>query len=123
MKIVYYYQTKNNPDNLCLIFIPDYIEQYGLNNYEISIPALEKVTQLISCEFAIRPFIIKYEKQTMLQLLKWSRHENHHVRRLASEGCRPRLPWAMAIPSFKEDPSLILPILEVLKSDTSEYVI
>lgn len=122
LKIANYYQTKNNPDTLCLIFIPDYIEQYGLEDYDISIPALEKITQLISCEFAIRPFIIKYEKQTMKQMLAWAKHENHHVRRLASEGCRPRLPWAMAIPSFKKDPSLVLPILETLKEDSSEYV-
>jgi len=52
----------------------------------------------------------------------WSKHDNEHVRRLASEGCRPALPWAMALPSFKEDPSPVLPILETLKNDPSEYV-
>lgn len=123
LEIVNYYQIKNEHDTLLgLIFIPDFVEQYGLDNFEISIPAIEKITQLISCEFAIRPFIIKHEKQTMQQMSKWSKHENHHVRRLASEGCRPRLPWAMAIPNFKKDPSLVLPILEILKGDSSEYV-
>ena len=58
----------------------------------------------------------------MKQMLRWSKHKNHHVRRLASEGCRSRLPWSMALPAFKKDPSLILPILERLKQDESEYV-
>ncbi|MDP8206920.1 MAG: hypothetical protein P9L92_09675, partial [Candidatus Electryonea clarkiae] len=49
-------------------------------------------------------------------------HEDPKVRRLASEGCRPRLPWAMALPAFKKDPTLILPILEKLKNDESETV-
>ena len=58
----------------------------------------------------------------MPQMLLWARSENHHVRRLASEGCRPRLPWAMALPEFKKDPSQVLAILELLKNDDSEYV-
>jgi len=56
------------------------------------------------------------------QMQRWSRHENHHVRRLASEGSRPRLPWAMALPELKNDPTPILPILENLKNDPSVYV-
>jgi 3-methyladenine DNA glycosylase AlkC len=48
--------------------------------------------------------------------------QNHDVRRLASEGCRPRLPWAMALPQFRKDPSPALPILEKLKNDESDYV-
>jgi 3-methyladenine DNA glycosylase AlkC len=58
----------------------------------------------------------------MKQMLKWSRHKNQHIRRLASEGCRPRLPWGIAIQAFKKDPSLIIPILENLKDDPSLYV-
>ncbi|TYA71551.1 DNA alkylation repair protein [Seonamhaeicola marinus] len=118
---------KNKPktseyDTLAYMFFPDYIEQYGIDDYETSINAMETITQFASCEFAIRPFIIKYETQAIAQMLKWSKHKNLHVRRLASEGCRPRLPWAMALPSLKKDPSPILPILENLKDDTSEYV-
>jgi 3-methyladenine DNA glycosylase AlkC len=52
----------------------------------------------------------------------WAKHKNAHVRRLASEGCRPRLPWAMALPAFKKDPAPILPIIEMLINDESEYV-
>ncbi len=104
------------------MFIPEYIERYGLDDYSTSIPALAAITKFTSSEFAIRPFIVRYPAQTMSQLLVWSKDKHHCVRRLASEGCRPRLPWAMALPAFKNDPSLILPILENLKNDPSEFV-
>jgi 3-methyladenine DNA glycosylase AlkC len=107
---------------LAYIFIPDFIEMYGIDDYENSFSSIEEITSLVSAEFAIRPFIVKYPKQSMKQMLVWSKHSNHHVRRLASEGCRPRLPWAMAIPHLKIDPKDIFPILENLKNDESEYV-
>ncbi|MEJ2748452.1 MAG: DNA alkylation repair protein, partial [Anaerolineae bacterium] len=68
------------------------------------------------------PFIQRYPHQTMKQMLAWSTHEHPGVRRLASEGCRPRLPWGMGLPALKADPSPILPILERLKTDESESV-
>jgi len=104
------------------MFIPDYIEQYGLEDYDTSVNALCEITKFTSCEFAVRPFIIKYPQQMMQQMLVWSKHENHDVRRFSTEGCRPRLPWAMALPVLKDDPDNILPILENLKNDESEYV-
>jgi 3-methyladenine DNA glycosylase AlkC len=104
------------------MFLPDFVEQYGLADYETSARALEKITQFTSCEFAVRPFIIKYPKKMMKQMLVWSKHEHHGVRRFSSEGCRPRLPWAMALPELKKDPQPILPILENLKNDSSEFV-
>jgi 3-methyladenine DNA glycosylase AlkC len=105
-----------------LIFLPDYIEVYGLDHFDKSMSAIEQITQLISAEFAIRPFIVKYPKETMRKMQQWSKHKSQHVRRLSSEGCRPRLPWAMGLPDFKKDPAAILPILENLKCDQSEYV-
>src|SRR5215217_4396070 len=90
---------------LVFMFLPDYIETYGLGHYDDSIKALELVTQFISCEFAVRPFIIKYGDRMIGQMMRWSLHESHHVRRFASEGSRPRLPWAMALPALKRDPS------------------
>ena len=108
--------------NLAFIFFADYIEMYGLDDFKTSAKAFVSITQFISCEFAVRPFILKYKKQMIDEMTKWSLHENHHVRRLASEGSRPRLPWAMAIPYLKKDPDSILPILENLKNDPSEYV-
>lgn len=113
-------QIKEQP--LEYIFLPDFIELYGLNNYKTSINALEEITQFISCEFAVRPFIIKYKSKMIEQMQVWSKHKEHTVRRLSSEGSRPRLPWAMAIPFLKENPEPILPILERLKKDESESV-
>lgn len=104
------------------VLFPDFIEVYGLDNLAISIEALEQFTQYSTSEFAVRPFIIKYEKEMLKQHIKWAKHKNHHVRRLASEGIRPRLPWAMALPAFKKDPSAVLPVIELLKTDESEYV-
>ncbi|MFY0654686.1 MAG: DNA alkylation repair protein [Cyclobacteriaceae bacterium] len=100
----------------------EYVEVYGMDHPELSLDAMELFTQHSSAEFAIRPFIIRYEKLAMERMLQWSKHENNHVRRLSSEGCRPRLPWAMALPEFKKDPAQVLPILENLKDDDSEYV-
>ena len=104
------------------MFFPAFVELYGLEDWENSISALEHFTQYSSSEFAVRPFIKRQERKMMRQMLTWSKHENYHVRRLSSEGCRPRLPWAMALPNFKQDPELILPILQQLKHDPSEYV-
>ncbi len=101
---------------------PGFVEVYGLDHYDISIEALHYFTRFSSSEFAIRPFIVQDEKKTMNHMLQWSKDENYHVRRLASEGCRPKLPWAMALPDFQKDPALILPILENLKNDSEEYV-
>ncbi|WEK35477.1 MAG: DNA alkylation repair protein [Candidatus Pseudobacter hemicellulosilyticus] len=113
---------KKGEAGLAYIFFADYIETYGLDHLDASIEALEFVTQFISCEFAVRPFLLKYPRPMLKQMLKWSKHRSEHVRRLASEGSRPRLPWAMAIPYLKQDPTPVLPILENLKNDPSEYV-
>jgi 3-methyladenine DNA glycosylase AlkC len=104
------------------IFLPDFVEVFGLNHFEQSIEAIEIITQLISAEFAVRPFIQKYPEKMMAQMLAWSKHPNAMVRRLASEGSRPRLPWGMALKALKKDPSPILPILENLKADEAETV-
>lgn len=109
-------------DELAFMFIPDYIEMYGIDDFETAVDALETVTQFVSCEFAVRPFLLKYYGKMISRMKKWSKHKNFKVRRLASEGSRPRLPWAMGIPALKIDPSPILPILETLKNDPSEWV-
>jgi len=106
---------------LSMIF-PDYVEQFGIEDPKTSVPALEFFTQYGSSEFAVRPFIIKYPEILMPEIRKWAKHKNHHVRRLASEGSRPRLPWAIALPEFKLDPVPVLKVLELLKNDESEYV-
>lgn len=102
--------------------LPEYIEVYGLEYYKESVNAMEYITRFMSCEFAVRPFIIKYETKMMKQMLAWSKHKDPKVRRLSSEGCRPRLPWAVALPAYKKDPAPILPILENLKEDDDIWV-
>jgi len=99
-----------------------YVEDYGLNDFELSIKALEAITQRNTSEYAIRPFIQKYPNKTINQMLKWSVNPNFHVRRLASEGGRPRLPWANKLQQYIDDPSPLLPILQNLKDDPSKYV-
>jgi 3-methyladenine DNA glycosylase AlkC len=104
-----------------LVF-PAFVELYGLDELEQSIKALESFTQYSTSELAIRPFIIKYPDRMMAQMEIWAESPNHHVRRLASEGCRPRLPWALSLPKFKKNPQAVLKILEKLKLDKSDYV-
>jgi 3-methyladenine DNA glycosylase AlkC len=101
---------------------PDFVECYGLEDWDISLPALALFTRYSSSEFAIRPFLAKDPAKGMSYLQQWAKDKNHHLRRLASEGCRPKLPWAMALSGFRKDPQAILPILETLRDDPSEYV-
>lgn len=104
------------------IFIPDFVETHGVEYPDQSIPALETLTQWSSAEFAVRPFLLRYPERMYAHMLEWSRHPSPMVRRLSSEGIRPRLPWGMGVPALKRDPSPILPILENLKNDPSETV-
>ncbi|MCL2520333.1 MAG: DNA alkylation repair protein [Spirochaetaceae bacterium] len=106
------------------VIFADFVEVYGQaeENWDISMAALARYTQYGSAEFAVRPFIINYEERMLAQMLAWARHENEHIRRLASEGCRPALPWGQALTKYKKDPAPILPILEQLKADPSLYV-
>jgi 3-methyladenine DNA glycosylase AlkC len=104
------------------MFFPEFVEKFGLADFELSMKALELLTSGSSSEFAIRPFIIKYPDESMKQIAKWSQSKSDHVRRLASEGCRPRLPWAMALPVFKKDPAKVLDIILNLINDESLYV-
>ena len=113
-----------NKNEMIALSFTDFIEIYGQDekHWDISMKAMEKYTQYGSAEFTVRPFIINHEKRMMNQMYSWSKHENEHVRRLSSEGCRPQLPWAGSLPSFKKDPTPVLPILEELKDDYSLYV-
>jgi 3-methyladenine DNA glycosylase AlkC len=107
---------------LAFVFIPDLIEKYGIDDFEVSVAAFENITPFTTCEYAVRPFIIKNEDRMLTKVLEWTKHKDENVRRLASEGSRPRLPWGIAIQSFKNNPEPIIPILEALKNDSSEYV-
>lgn len=115
-----------------LFYLPHvcFIANYGLENsdnggedpFDISMRAQYEVTRRFSAEFSIRPFLIRHQQRTLEQLLVWTTDPDPHVRRLCSEGTRPRLPWAKRIPAFINDPSPVFPILEALKDDTCLYV-
>lgn len=122
-KTIAHLQTRGEREQTIeYMFFPDFIEVYGIDDLEPSVQAIEYITTFTSCEFAVRPFILRYEQPMMQKMLEWTQHPHPHVRRLATEGCRPRLPWAMALPPFKKDPSPVLPLLDNLKADPSEFV-
>jgi 3-methyladenine DNA glycosylase AlkC len=94
----------------------------GHDPFERSMTAQYEITRRFSAEFSIRPFLIRWPERTLARLKEWTRDPDPHVRRLCSEGTRPRLPWAVRIPAFIKDPRPVLPILEALKDDTDLYV-
>ena len=115
-------EVKQDFKALEAMIFQDFVEVFGLDDFEISMKALELFTIDSSSEFAIRQFIIKYEDKTINQMKIWAKSKNEHIRRLASEGSRPRLPWAVALPNFKKNPKKVFEIIELLKNDSSKYV-
>lgn len=99
-----------------------FVEKYGINHFKTSIDAIYEITQRNTGEYAVRPFLVKYPTKMLSVMLEWSKSKNVHVRRLSSEGVRPRLPWAKKLEQFIADPKPILPILENLKEDESMFV-
>lgn len=99
-----------------------FVEKYGLDYYRDSILTIEEITKRNTGEYAIRPFIRKYPKQTLKQMKKWSKSKNFHLRRLASEGLRPKLPWAAKLELFIENPEPVFEILELLKEEPIKFV-
>ena len=100
----------------------EFVALYGLESFEDSMEALKHFTVNSSSEFAIRVFFIHYEKQTLAKMQEFAKDEDEHIRRLASEGSRPRLPWGKKLQSFVDDPTKTIPILKLLCDDTSGYV-
>jgi 3-methyladenine DNA glycosylase AlkC len=84
--------------------------------------AQHELTRRFSAEFSIRPFLIHAPERTLARLMEWTSDRDPHVRRLCSEGSRPRLPWAVRLPDFVKNPRPVLPILEALKDDPELYV-
>jgi 3-methyladenine DNA glycosylase AlkC len=106
------------------IFMPHtiYVTENGLGDFDTSMSAHYELTQRFTSEFAIRPFIQRYPEKCFALLTQWAKDSNLHVRRLVSEGTRPRLPWASRLPEFIQDPSSVIRLLELLKDDTELYV-
>ncbi len=101
-----------------------FVEKYGLekSDYELSMKLVYELTKRFTSEGTIRPFIEKYPEATFKRLRKWISDPNVHVRRLVSEGTRPRLPWAGRLNGFVKDPRPVLELLEQLKTDPELYV-
>ncbi len=98
------------------------IERLGIDNFDSSMYALYEMTMRFSSEGAIRRFIEKYPRASLSLLKKWTNDPNVHVRRLVSEGTRPRLPLESPIKMFVKDPLPVIELLELLKDDKELYV-
>ncbi|MGL1862553.1 MAG: DNA alkylation repair protein [Pseudodesulfovibrio sp.] len=116
------HQIANQFGGLPSLVFPEFIELFGFAHWDESMEALAEFTALSSSEFAVRLFIRLDEERMMAQMITWAESDNFHERRLASEGCRPRLPWASPLRRFIADPHPVLPILERLKDDEELYV-
>jgi 3-methyladenine DNA glycosylase AlkC len=106
------------------LFMPHcfFVAEYGLGHFEEAMAAQHALTQKFTCEFSIRPYLIHHTSATLARLHEWTQDPSEHVRRLVSEGTRPRLPWAMRLPAFQADPAPVLALLERLKDDPALYV-
>ena len=102
--------------------VTDYVAVYGLGAPKLALETLKHLTCLFSAEFAIRPFILQHPEMCQDLFRQWVSHKDEHVRRLVSEGTRPRLPWGMQLKPYMKDPSVNLPLLDQLKNDSSLYV-
>jgi len=102
--------------------VGEFVARRGLTHPERALATLAELTQRFSAEFAIRPFIVAHPGLSFQTLARWATHPNLHVRRLVSEGSRPRLPWGLQLKALVKDPSPTLPLLRALQDDPSEYV-
>jgi len=109
-------------DGYWLMPIAFFVEKYGTAHFDESMLLIKEITKRNTGEYAIRPFLTHYPKETLKIAKLWSKDKNFHVRRLASEGLRPRLPWAKKITLFSDKPDPVITILSNLKSDPSAYV-
>ena len=99
-----------------------YVGHHGRDHFDLSMQLLKELTKRGSSEFGIRFFLHDEPERTLTVLKTWAHDPNLHVRRLVSEGTRPRLPWAMRLPKFIDRPAPIVPLLEILKDDEKDYV-
>ena len=102
--------------------VGEFAARRGLDTPERALRLLHAMTQRFSAEFAIRPFIVRHPELTFATLARWTGDPSAHVRRLVSEGSRPRLPWGLRLQMLVVDPSPTLPLLRALQDDASDYV-
>jgi len=99
-----------------------FVADFGLDHFEESMRAQYELTQRFTAEFCIRPFLERHRDATLTRLHQWANDSSPHVRRLVSEGTRPRLPWAPRLREFQRNPAPVLALLELLKDDPELYV-
>lgn len=99
-----------------------FVEKYGMDHFDLSLNAMYEITKRHTSEYAIRPYLTADSDRCMAYFQYWVKDSNSHVRRLVSEGTRPRLPWAKKIPPLKNDVQNNLSLLEKLMYDSSRYV-
>jgi len=104
------------------ISLPHYVATYGSHTFDTSMEALKYFTAFGSSEFAVRHFLRSDVERSLAVMHQWSLDDNEHVRRLASEGSRPRLPWSFRLEKIQANPALAAAILDNLKADESLYV-
>lgn len=102
--------------------VGEFVARRGLDHPDRALACLQQLTQRFTAEFAIRPFVERHPALVFATLREWTAHPSDHVRRLVSEGTRPRLPWGARRASLVADPSPALPLLEALLDDDSAYV-
>ena len=102
--------------------VSQFVEKYGHQDLDSSLRFIEDLTMRFTGEWAIRPLANKFPDKVLRQMKAWAKHENFHVRRLASEGLRAKLPWGMKIDWITSDPSVSLPVYNKLRNDKVLYV-
>jgi 3-methyladenine DNA glycosylase AlkC len=102
--------------------VGEFIARRGIAKPERALAALHAITQRFTAEFAIRPLIVAHPELVFATLRRWCEDDSEHVRRLVSEGSRPRLPWGLRLQTLVADPTPTLPLLLALQDDTSDYV-
>jgi 3-methyladenine DNA glycosylase AlkC len=100
----------------------EFVARQGIHHPERALQALHAITQRFTAEWALRPFVERHPDLTFATLTRWLDDPSEHVRRLVSEGTRPRLPWGLQLKALIADPSPALPLLRVLQDDASDYV-
>lgn len=110
------------PQGYTALLFPDFVGQFGHDHAALSLDALKFFTRFGSSEFAVREFLVRDVTGTLAKMREWSADPCEHVRRLSSEGSRPRLPWSFRLDAVMRDPSLTRPILDALRNDASLYV-
>ena len=118
-------ELRGHPDGLAgwpLWPMGEFVARRGLAAPERALQTLHAITQRFTAEWAIRPLIVAHPERVYATLQRWTTDPSAHVRRLVSEGSRPRLPWGLQLKSLIADPSPTLPLLRALQDDDSEYV-